>query len=539
MILTRYRGVDVTPQTFHNLIQTITTKSPSLVSGSSKTDFEKRIREIILAFNPTIKDCYNKSTEYLLINTLKINNNKQIVHTYNYKTWQNMSRTTDSDSNSDDNDDDNNIKETLNTLANKAWSDDVLIHLFKCLDKKTYKKIKKRYYKHIQNCNNYNNVIKDAFALSNDEEYDYANFLGYIRNFIDKFGIHTERCETIEDYKKKFLTIDNKITTLQQENITYRQQIQEFESVENALKSRYQALATRCDQYQQTISYNVTELARMGAEIGKRDEILEKLNLKHDTLTKQLYSFQSECDDYKKTMEKLSTACEQCKLNTSQSEQYQLRIEELLNDKLTLNTRLNDSQNAINELQNRLALTESQYTTYKDMTQKTNLRLQHENEACLARLKDLNSDFENKKAELNNTIVKCNTLEGLCVSYKKEIEQVKLENDQLKTTYDETCDTIKEKNEITSKYKTSLLRIDDLEKTICKQANAHCDQIETALNDNENSLETLKQHLLKLITTIKLEHGIATTNTSIKSRQQSKNEYKNLNRFRLKINKNT
>nr|QNN89506.1 desmoplakin [Pieris brassicae granulovirus] len=56
MILTRYKGVDVTPHTFNNLIKTITNQRSVSNTSASKTNFEDKIREIILAFNPNLKN---------------------------------------------------------------------------------------------------------------------------------------------------------------------------------------------------------------------------------------------------------------------------------------------------------------------------------------------------------------------------------------------------------------------------------------------------------------------------------------------------
>nr|AXS01134.1 desmoplakin [Spodoptera frugiperda granulovirus] len=77
-MLTRYKGVDVNPQTFHNLIRTIASKQSSTVNDS-----QQNVRSIISSFRPDLSKL-PLSTEQLLIMALKDINKKEVTYNYNY-----------------------------------------------------------------------------------------------------------------------------------------------------------------------------------------------------------------------------------------------------------------------------------------------------------------------------------------------------------------------------------------------------------------------------------------------------------------------
>ncbi|QBQ01651.1 desmoplakin [Hyphantria cunea granulovirus] len=81
-VLTRYRGVDVTPRVVHNLIRTIA-RSPA--SCQSTTNENSEIRDIILAYEPDLKNSQNESTVHLLLKVLKKNNKRETNYNYNWR----------------------------------------------------------------------------------------------------------------------------------------------------------------------------------------------------------------------------------------------------------------------------------------------------------------------------------------------------------------------------------------------------------------------------------------------------------------------
>lgn len=77
--MTRYKGVDITPQTVHNLIRTIASRQ------CNTTDSDYKLRSILLSFRPDLSNS-TLSTDRLLITALKDCNKKDVTYNYKYET---------------------------------------------------------------------------------------------------------------------------------------------------------------------------------------------------------------------------------------------------------------------------------------------------------------------------------------------------------------------------------------------------------------------------------------------------------------------
>ncbi|UYE99080.1 MAG: hypothetical protein [Betabaculovirus sp.] len=251
MILTRYKGVDVTPHTFNNLIKTITNQKSISNNSTSKTEFEDRIREIILAFNPMLKkNGAYMTTEYMLVNTLKGADKKEVTHTYNYNNWgENGGGSNNNNLNNDDvtmetvanNEDEeyfidvDEVNTKLKLIAVGEWNDDKmeqLLDVVYSVNEPCVRKINKKYRKYVDNlkdvgrkhkrrgsCYDENNVdtlvsIKEGLNVKKIDNNQVIVLCDTIRTF---FTNKNMEYDTIEKYVYAFRVLGEKIDRLQQE----------------------------------------------------------------------------------------------------------------------------------------------------------------------------------------------------------------------------------------------------------------------------------------------------------------------------------
>ncbi|QOD40063.1 desmoplakin [Matsumuraeses phaseoli granulovirus] len=360
MILTRYRGVDVTPHTFNNLIKTISSNRCVTDNSASKTNFEERIREIILAFNPRYRIASkDMSTEYLLINTLKVNDKKEITHNYNYNTWEDKKFNSDnynthhsnntSFNNHEDDDDEQEhyqvVMSKLKSMSKSDWDNNKLFDLIKTIGGKQYvKKIKKKYNSYIDNlnkkphkfnkdndsssshdelspfvsikANNENNfiAIKKLLGVKKFNLDMCTSLCGAVKQLLIQWDDNNTGNDTVEKYIYALRCVSDKLKQVTEQQAEYEKLNQKLsntmsvnEHSTHQLNNKLTSLQKICDDYANTIRYNAMELAKLGAEMGEKDSIIETLqeNQKmlsddHADVTKLLQTVKSEHDQLKR-----------------------------------------------------------------------------------------------------------------------------------------------------------------------------------------------------------------------------------------------
>ncbi|ABC61225.1 desmoplakin [Choristoneura occidentalis granulovirus] len=317
IILTNYRGVNVTPYTFNNLIKTIANyKSVSNIS-SSKSDYDERIRGIILACNPALKkdNTSSMTTEHMLITSLKKND---ITHTYNYNTWNDKQY--DNTNYTDDNDDDdyknenNSVINHIKIMANSDWSDDKLLDLFKSLSGKKYsqqnKKLKKKYIKYIKQIKNNNTSDESNLLylkrLLNVDHLDIENcgiLINALKDFLKKCT-NSEQHNTVDKYIYALRETNETLKKLQEENNKFKKnnncdklekQINELKNKAKSLEEQYDndkknyiiqinnlnskvaAQTNKIDTQNDNLSQNIIDMAQLGANLGEKEALIEEL----------------------------------------------------------------------------------------------------------------------------------------------------------------------------------------------------------------------------------------------------------------------
>ncbi|AEB00384.1 desmoplakin [Clostera anachoreta granulovirus] len=331
MILTRYRGVDVTPHTFNNLIKTIASQRSISNTSQNKTKFEERIREIILAFNPSLKNSSrDMTTEYLLINSLKFNDKKEVTHTYNYNTWGNDRCVDDNGERDQDDDDDNDFKtkvvEVFSEMAHSEWDEVRLFDLVRFVSgKQCAKKVKRAYERRVRNERADARTKKNQLVSSRDDTDDdtltstlknilgikkldvegCCSLVGAMKRFIDRW-VEEQSMDTLEKYVYALRQVDEKLrgveSTRAQMVATHEQEmsklVNELRDVQGVviahancgqelnrvmtncegLTKRVEAVTKLNDDLNTTITHNVIEMAKLCADVGEGEATIEELN---------------------------------------------------------------------------------------------------------------------------------------------------------------------------------------------------------------------------------------------------------------------
>ncbi|AKS25441.1 desmoplakin [Clostera anastomosis granulovirus B] len=402
MILTRYKGVDVTPHTFNNLIKTITNQKSISNNSTSKTEFEDRIREIILAFNPNLKkNGAYMTTEYMLVNSLKGTDKKEVTHTYNYNNWgvnggggTNGFAPANDDvpmESVDDNGDEDYFIDVveantkLKSIAAGEWNDDKmeqLLDVVYSVNEPCVRKINKKYRKYVDNlkavgrkhkrrgsCYDENNVdtlvsIKEGLNVKKIDNNQVIALCDTMRTFFTNKNLG---CDTMEKYVYGFRVLGEKVSRLEQEletskklfveeksklaEATRQQVVEEMQTNTVALENKLEAqtkkiktLTDKCEHLDNTITQNVLEIAKLGAGVGEKDVYIEELQIEVQQCHKQLVDKNHEIQQYEETTRELKCSLEAVRAENTNLDQH--------NDELLkLNSRL---ESQVQQLQEQL-----------------------------------------------------------------------------------------------------------------------------------------------------------------------------------------
>ncbi|ACZ63580.1 desmoplakin [Pieris rapae granulovirus Wuhan] len=609
MILTRYKGVDVTPHTFNNLIKTITNQRSVSNTSASKTNFEDKIREIILAFNPNLKkSSADMTTEYLLINCLKVNEKKEVTHTYNYNTWGDKKYNADGDEEEEDDEDRdefyNDLIDKLNIMSTSEWNDDIFMDFVKTVGgqkgKQYVKKIKKKYTKYIENLkhkkNNSNCETEIKNSIENNKEDVIANFkillgvkkldkekccslLNSVKQFVNKWTEldDNDSYDTIEKYiygirtvnqtlknndvekNDKIVSLQTKITSLQTEIDNLKSnldscankedELNQFRLNTDALKKHIENLTKQNKKNLETINYNVIEIAKLGAEVGERDALIEEMQSKHKITLQKLNDIRNEIEtlnfsyneitekwnkldeensqlitDKSKLLSRINELEEELKRVTENAIKNEKNCYDLLNKKdkdyddknreqqnivqlcenlkIENQTLLNDKHLLIKQLEETNKFNEELKTRYLIEAKQSQDQLllieqkitdkEYELAACKGRCVDKEKHYMQNLEEYLNVISKLkNDNETLNAEKKmltKENSQIKNDNNNLKNFYDEGCEAINKESKLQSEYKKLQMYVETLKNDFAKEK-----------TDYKNQIETIKEELDEII----------------------------------------
>lgn len=593
--MTRYKGVDVTPHTFGNLIKTITDQRSVVHTSTSKTKFENKIREIIFAFNPNLKQsANNKSTEYLLINSLKVNDNKQITHTYNYNTWDGVDNTTnnnnaridDNNSDSSNNRSSNNTIECTNTktilkcLSRDAWDDNNFYQLIKSMGGQKYvKNIKKRFNEHFQSIielqnNNDEEHLKDIKKILNLKKFSKSQniamltsiqqFLGMWLDDVDKYNnvesfIHGIRLinDKLKEHKSEISNFKTIIGNLEIELQTSKTSLDNLQKINlelkdsgksvEALNKHITSLKKQCEDYQGTINFNVAEIAKLGANMGEKDVLLEELAKKLNYSEASLKDFEKkwvDLDEQNNNLlkensllkSKIKELEDELNLTKKNNNMYESKCYELLNqrdkdnddhnkrqqevlqthlklktdydnilhDKHLLTKQLQDSQNFYKNLEERFNININQLQEQCHIKEREIQKMDQDLTISKCRLSDIQNEFTDRE---NNYISKMDEYLSINTKLKLEIEKLKEKNLSLikenENCYDEGCSAMEEKCKLLKDYNKLKVLTETQQNEFKTEKEELEKKIKMLEEDKEEYIKTFEQ---KLTNQLEQEH---------------------------------
>ncbi|AMF83859.1 desmoplakin [Cnaphalocrocis medinalis granulovirus] len=527
-MLTRYRGVDVTPHTFNSLLNTIATQRSITNVSCSKTEFEDRIRSIILTFNPSMrKTCHSMTTEYLLINTLKINEQKQVTHNYNYNTW-NKQRADNNDNDnsrhsikdnfyySDDDDDSDGggggggetqkiINSCLREMSDFEWTYDRFVQVLKKLD------ITKSYTKKLKN---YKHYIEHIKKKPPETQYIFTNtdtnksIFKELKKVLGVKKLNQSNCETLFKELKQLFdknSIEEYVLVLRENTAASQNYTKQIDKLKN-----------ECEKLKDTINMNVTELAKLAADLGDRDHELESLNAKHNNLYDKFTQMDNENNilitniaKYKEMMEERNQELVRCTENAKMyelkcyeltdnienqkrllllGEQSQKNYNELVNNRDLLYEQLKENEKFVKQYTIEVEQLRDQLSIKNCQIEKMNLEIQ----SCHSRVID-------KETENTNTI---NTITQLR-NYIKQLEDAnKCLTEQQDKIYKESCETIESEVKTKAEIKKLAHKTEELTKELKDVQQKHKDIVDELTKDFEQTIKDKDEFHKKQLATL-------------------------------------
>ncbi|APO13981.1 desmoplakin [Plodia interpunctella granulovirus] len=550
MTLTRYRGVDVTPHTFNNLLKTIAQRSTSNTS-TTKTKFEERIRDIILKFNPALeRSSADMSTEYLLINSLRMGDKKEVTHNYNYNYSRWDTEPGDDTHNGDVDDDDNNYIDDLKELSEEDWDSEGIFNLLRDVcgsrSKPYVKKIKKKYDRYMT-----------SFSNTEDESTNVKNILGIRRYNREKHNAFLRQCRTVleqntnmdsADSLDKYImsmaelsqvikALDGAKTDLQNDNEVLRNNLSSTQRELEATKTTVKEYESTVKEYEtklmslqdyiktidndmrekcNTIQTNSRDMAKMGAKLGEQSEELEKLRSDY-------FELQSFSEQMKNRITVLEQSLQNAHKENNDLINKNVRLETELNElkremqsqqtkidsyDCVLKNRDKDNEDKdkerlalryqCEELQDKLEETENDKHKLMKEIHEANMfakEMDDRHRTCDAKISELEQIIHHKNTELE---LMRSRLQDADSKIKKEIE----ENQYVLRDYMETCktkqieiDEIKNKNQqLLETYKDAEEKLLEKDRVIKEQGRTYTILQKKLTQQEEDYKKMYKEH---------------------------------------------
>nr|UYX49730.1 desmoplakin [Darna trima granulovirus] len=556
MILTRYKGVDVTPHTFNNLIKTITDQRCISNTSSSKTEFESKIRDIILAFAPNLrKISSNMTTEHLLINSLKLSDKKEITHTYNYNGWKKRQSDNSDDSASAEIDDRLLLYEDLkNASEQDEWNEKLIFNILEKIggknNKRYVKKIKKKYNHHM-----YLSCKKPSVSIDKknyDDDEDIGNLIAALTHVVGKKTSIKKYTHAVCDVEQNIQSTRQKLQSTEEKLCMVEKELYEsknlytFKEIElnrenaqlkinqEALNRNIENLSEKLTNANDIISQNVIELAKLGADLGERDSQLEEATIEKYELKKQISLLEKNyvCTDEENTelmkdksklQSKINDLEERLKISLDNNRKYENKCYDLinqkskdsdslssayellkqqhdaiLNEKNTLSEMLSKTSQSLNDVNKKYDVETKQLGDQIEYKNKQIESLEREMATCKARIIDNETKYhKNLDDNLNSLFVSNSELEKLkCKINDLTIKNNNLmdENNNFRLMYEEGCEIIKKNSEIQSEY---------------KKLQAHLDRVQEEhkknIDDYERKIKTISDQCEQIVTEKELD----------------------------------
>lgn len=516
--------MDVTPHTFNNLIKTIANHRSVSNASRSKTEFEERIREIILAFNPNLKkSCPDMSTEYLLISCLKVGDKKEVTHNYNYNTWGGVTE-------GEAVDDKDDVAEKLRELGTGEWDSEKLFDLLASVrgGRQYAKNVRKSYQKYVTSLNERVGttdvslpVLKGVLGVKKLDADGCTTLFNCIRQLLDRWcdsdasnntveGVVYGLRSVFEKLKSFSHQLDEKETVIknleeQLADATYERsdidaRMCRLANESKALNERIAELNEQCERHLRTIDANAIDLAMLGADVGHKDDEIEHLRTMCDELKRDMELAESARRDF--DVENTNLLCKVSRLTSEVNElknelemeknkiqmyenqcrelvekikkydddrhdgQQQLaaltqQTNSLISDKHQLTIEIDQARESINQW----TLNASRLKEQLDIMKSQCARKEQELAVCAARLVDTEN---NRKDTQNHLTSKLTEYLAMNTELNRQLEQcksdVRKKENELQDLYNDDCVVIEEKSKLLVEVNKLKMRLEEVEK---------------------------------------------------------------------------
>ncbi|AER41533.1 desmoplakin [Epinotia aporema granulovirus] len=544
--LTRYKGVDVTPKTFENLIKTVAQYGTAV--GSSKTEYDRRIRGIILNFCPNlIGSSANMSTEHLLMRVLS-----RHMHTKNV--------VDNSDDDDDDDENDNYMHKYLRIMSNKnEWSEKSLWKLLRMIkgSSNSVNQLKELYHK------KFDGNLLDALKLSlgvkklsqescvklvtSFKNYFWCPNVDCVDNYYELINQAKKYHEEYNSKEEQIVQMNKKLNDYMEDTERLNEQIATLTENNLVLRNKITALNENIEDQNYTINMNVMEMAKMASRCGDLECDLEKVtnnyNAEHNQLIEKYNHIDQENNTLLTTVERLKiqlqqtaqeldvvnenlTQCRsQClKLATDHDndnkDQTQLikSIKELTDNKHYLEEQLHEAQRFRRELESRQNSNLVIVQQMEDKFSRLQQQLERKNEELLlikARQQDEAMCHQDEIAQINkNAEKRIASLESKLQSAQDDL--TKQYNDDLLVIEEKDIQNkklLQEHQEVRKRELDHMRTIAELEEKLSETYKDNQDNIDRIKKlqgsiDNQPNIDSLNEQIKKLQGVIDNQQGI-------------------------------
>lgn len=543
--MTRYKGVDVTPKTFENLIKTVAQYGNAV--GSSKTEYDRRIRGIILNFYPNlIESSIHISTEHLLMRILS-----RHMHAKNVS----------------DDDEDNYMYKYLRDMSNKEeWSEKSLWKLLGMIkgSSKSVNRLKELYHKKPND--NLLEVLKTTLGVkqlsqkscvqlvTSFKNYFWCQNVDCVENYYELINESKKHHEEYNSKQEQIVELNKKLNNALEDTERLNEQIAALTDNNLVLRNKITSLNDNIEDQSCTINMNVMEMTKLASHCGDLECDLEKVTNNYNAersqlmakyqhidqenntllttverLKNQLQQTTQELDAVKENLSQCQTQCLKLATdydnNNKDSTQLQKSVKTLTDNKHYLEEQLHEAHRFRQELELRQNSNTVLIQQMEDKFSHLKQQLEQKNEELLmikARQQDESLRHQDEIAQLNkNAENRIAFLEG------------KLQNDLTKQ-YNEDLLAIEEKDAQNKKLLQEHQEIRKRELEHMRKIEKLEEKLSDVQNDNQLIIDGLNNQIKKL-----QEHqpSVNSLNDKIKKLQGIIDNQPNVDSLNDQINK--
>ncbi|AAG27392.1 PxORF94 peptide [Plutella xylostella granulovirus] len=468
IMITRYRGVDITPHTVNNLIKTIASH------GSKPYGNDAHLQDIIFAYDPSLKKLSHLSITNLLILALKNNNVKETTYNYNYRDNSSIINT----DKTVDNLTPTSVARQLNRIISDGWDYNVIADVIKDFSRRfddgddaimLMNSVRQQYDKYV------NKLHEDTFrTVWRLDTTDYVRFVTQLRECLLRLFNNEPFDTDVQCIEYLNRVIQNKYAELDSVKNAYDTQLQNIETNMTQIKVQLQHTNTTLEDERAKCAKLIYENNELKEHVEQLNDALNAAVDENATLKCDNETFRDTLDKFEKErqdeLDKMHTTFANFESRFSghtdeEYEQVELKNEQLQNEIVLLKEQIN-------------TLKQQAYSVSKQLYDKTHESQLHQ-ASYLDKCQELIQIKEEHQMDLEAIKNEHN------VTYKDLIHQLTLASDANTKSYNEYFSNIQENNE---QHKKNIEHLQSKIKQLTDKIVNINDQHEKALDETEHTL---------------------------------------------------